>query len=458
MNRRSFLRNASGVALLGSTFGLDGLLARAALAQTGGLAGETPLERATRDNGGYGPLKSALSRNTGQPLIELPPGFQYTVFGQVGTKMSDGHTTPSEHDGMAAFTAANGQVCLVRNHEVGPRSKSIAGAADSYDAVAPGGTTTMLVNPQTRELVRDWVSLSGTVKNCAGGPTPWNTWISCEETVVGQEKDNFGKEHGYCFEVPLTDGIAKPVPLKSMGRFVHEAIAVDPDSGIIYLTEDRDTSGLYRFLPARPGVLAEGGKLQMLRVRGRAEYDTRKGQKAGAPLAADWVDIKDPDPAAAGTNALAVYEQGMAQGGATFARLEGAWFGRGADGASHIYVNATSGGDKQHGQVWQYKPQGTDEGELTLLFESPDASVLKSPDNLCVSPRGNLVLCEDADNVFFLRGLTTQGQIFNIARAEGKDSEFAGATFSPDGQTLFVNIQNPGQTLAIWGPWQNGTL
>jgi secreted PhoX family phosphatase len=188
-------------------------------------------------------------------------------------------------------------------------------------------------------------------------------------------------------------------------------------------------------------------------VKDKPDYDTRKGQAVGKPLPVRWVDIADPDPSAAGTNERAVFEQGLAKGGATFARLEGCWYGSG-----RIFLNSTSGGDKERGQVWQYRPLGPSDGELTLLFESRDPAILNAPDNLCVSPRGGLVLCEDAEQEIYVRGLTPKGKIFDFAKNILDNSEFAGATFSPDGRTLFLNIQTPGWTFAIWGPWENGAL
>jgi secreted PhoX family phosphatase len=170
-------------------------------------------------------------------------------------------------------------------------------------------------------------------------------------------------------------------------------------------------------------------------------------------MAAEWVDIKDPDPKNATEKEAAVFEQGVAEGGATFGRLEGCWYGNGL-----IYMNSTDGGDAKMGQIWQYQPQGLQGGALTLLFESPRKEVLESPDNVCVSPRGGLVICEDGDGENYLRGLTQDGRLFDFAMNALNDSEFAGSCFSPDGQTLFVNIQKPGLTLAIWGPWERGSF
>lgn len=466
-DRRTFLRHSTLAG--GALFGLQGLIARTTLAQPANA-------RAFKGSGGYGPLIPTLTENTNEELLALPEGFKYKVFGKVGTPMSDGYLTPPRHDGMAAF-AVGGQIRLVRNHEVRGNAPSpalfpIGDPSKSYDVSAGGGTTTLIVDPTTRELVRDFVSLSGTHTNCAGGPTPWGSWITCEETNFGTDR-GFSQSHGYCYEVSAAaNGQVTPVPIKAMGRFFHEALAIDPATGIVYLTEDTGsavvTAGFYRFIPDEPGNLATGGRLQMLALRHRPNYDTRAGQMGllGRRLLTRWVDINDPDPPDAEADTLAVYKQGFAKGGATFARLEGCWHSNG-----YIFFDATNGGDAGLGQIWQYRPVNRSSGHLTLIFESPSVDVLDKPDNLCVSPRGGLLLCEDGSGEQFLRGLTTRGRIFDFARnlvynrdANGnlivplESNEFAGATFSADGETLFVNILTPGMTFAIWGPWEEGAL
>ena len=408
---------------------------------------------------GYGPLAPVRDETTRLPLLDLPSGFRYRSFGWIGDPLARGLATPGLHDGMAAFPGRGGRVRLVRNHEL--RAGPAIAPRPLYDRNGCGGTTTLDFDTRTGSVTDAQVSLAGTAVNCAGGPTPWGSWLSCEETVLGPGGGNdFEEPHGYIFEVPA-NGRATAEPLRAMGRFVHEAIAVDPDTGIVYETEDQQTSGLYRFLPAEAGNLAAGGRLEMLAVAGAPEADLRAGQRTGDWRDVQWVPIDDPDPADAGPNT--VFAQGREGGGATFRRLEGIWYGGG-----RIYVVATEGGDVRAGQVWEYEP-GRE--RMRLLFESPGPDVLDMPDNLCVSPRGGIVLCEDGRDGNFLRGLRTDGRIFPFARntvvldgrpngisGDFRSSEFAGATFSPDGRWLFVNVQIPGVTLAITGPWADGAL
>lgn len=443
IDRRTFLRAGAGLGLAMTAGPLDvlGLFgpSRAEAAAT------TPAARWAPDNGGYGPLKPA------GPVLELPEGFSYVRFGNEGEPMDGGAPTPGHHDGMAVFPAGPGAVRIVRNHESTERGKAFARPA--YDPVATGGTTTMVFDTRAGRLLSSFPSLAGTYCNCAGGPTPWGSWLSCEEGTIGT-RAGFERLHGYVFEVPADgDGPAEPVPLKAMGRFVHEAVAVDPASGIVYLTEDRPTAGFYRFVANTPGVLRAGGRLQMLAVDGRPRYDTRASQSVGVAFPATWVDIDDPDPHDAGWNPLSVFNQGLRLGGATFGRLEGCCLDR-----DRVLLNATAGGDAGCGQVWEYRPQPDGGGTLRLVFESPSAQFLRQPDNVTVSPRGGVLLCEDHDGSDRLIGLDPQGRPFEFARNRLGKGEFAGLTYGPVGNWLFVNIQRPGMTLAITGPWQRGSL
>lgn len=423
---------------------------------------------------GYGELSPAAAINTGEKHLALPTGFEYRIIGKAGSPLADGRTTPRAHDGMATFKVGR-ELRVVRNHEVTggkiPRPGSAIGAGNHYDATAGGGTTTLIIDPKTREIVRDFVSLSGTLINCCGGPTPWGSWISCEETTLGKATridtvtkatiGGFPKPHGYCFEVPASANTNVPaIPLKAMGRFEHEAAAVDRKTGVVYLTEDLNPCGFYRFLPKRNKRLAEGGVLQMLAVKGTDQYDTRKGQKQNVMLPASWVTIDDPDPEICDVDTQAVSKQGRAKGGAIFARLEGCC----ADKEGRIYFTSTSGGNNGGGQIWRYDPSNRDGGTLTLLFESPGRDILDMPDNVCVMPKSRLLfVCEDSDYVGqggspenYIRVLAPDGRMADFARniIPGLErGEFAGVTFSPDGKTLFFNIQPAGETYAVWGDW-----
>jgi secreted PhoX family phosphatase len=454
LDRRTFLGRSARIAA-GAVVGahaLQGLVARQALAAIGCPSQAAPGE------GGYGDLQPA------GPELALPAGFTYVKFSVTGTPMSDGRPTPSAHDGMAAFALPNGHIRLVRNHEIPglatPGLVTVTGdLTRGYDRGGFGGTTSLelkVTRHGERRLLRDFVSLSGTIMNCAGGPTPWGSWLSCEESTQGGAPLRL--PHGYCFEVPAqAKEEVRAVPLKAMGRFTPEAVAVDPTTGIVYETEDRSEAGFYRFIPDVPGVLA-AGRLEMLAIAGQPNYDTSAGEQVGQPpLPVTWVPIMDPDPADAEANPSAVYGQGFAMGAARFRRLEGCWSGNGS-----IFFNSTSGGDAGLGQVWEYQPAVGAEGQLVLRFESTTPDCLDGPDNLTVSPRGGILICEDGGGEQYLRGLTSSGKIFDFAQNLITTREFAGATFSPDGQTLFVNIQgdvaNLGMTFAIWGPWEQGAL
>lgn len=445
--RRTFLRHA---ALAGAAITMPLSALADAVRRDGG-----PSEAR-----GYGPLRPVSDETTGLPLLQLPEGFRYRSLGWAGDALTGGGVTPEAHDGMAAFAGRDGLIHLVRNHEIEVRPAF--DARRCYDPGAGGGTTTLDIDAATGGVVRSVVSLSGTMRNCAGGPTPWGSWLTCEESVLGPADDPALREsHGYVFEVPAA-GDTTAQPLKALGRFVHEAVAVDPGSGIVYQTEDADRAGLYRFVPAVPGRLHEGGRLQMLAVRGRPKADLRKGQLTNVPMGVYWVDIEVADPGTHGRGLeVSVFEQGHRRGAATFARLEGASF---SDG--RLYVTSTSGGNADVGQVWELSLAAE---ELRLVYESPGIHELNMPDNLTVSPRGGLVLCEDGTENPCVHALTRDGRIARLVRnnvvlngernnlrGDYRGSEFAGATFSPDGRWLFVNVQRPGITVAITGPWERG--
>jgi len=388
-------------------------------------------------------------------LLDLPRGFQYRAFSRVGDRMSAGRPVPDRHDGMAAFPGPNNTTILVRNHEHSPGDPTGVEAPDNlkYDPTNKGGTTTLIVGPN-RQLIRDYASLAGTYRNCAGGVTPWGSWISCEENTSTPETNrpgnanNVTKRHGYNFEVPsLAEGLVNPEPLVAMGRFNHEAVAIDPRTGIVYETEDRGDGLFYRFIPTQPGNLRAGGVLEALRIQGRPQAITKTGFPIGQKFPVDWIRIEDPDPA---TDTVRV--EGFTKGAAQFSRGEGAWFGN-----NEVYFTCTNGGTAGVGQVWRYIPgaTGQDGGSIELFVESPSQEVLDFPDNVVVSPFSDLFLCEDGEGEQFVRGVTSQGQLYSFARNALNTSEFAGACFSPNGQTMFLNIYRPGTTFAIWGPWNS---
>jgi len=316
----------------------------------------------------------------------------------------------------------------------------------------------MVFDPDAGALLEAYASLSGTIRNCAGGPTPSGTWLTCEETTLVNPD---GTRHGYVFEVP-TSGLSDAQPIRAMGRFSHEATATDPSTGIVYETEDAGSSALYRYVPVDPTDLAAGGILEAMKLAGT---NTTADWAAGATAAAKWVTVDDPDWAPATPTA---WQQASAKGAARIVRGEGLWYGNGL-----VYVVSTSGGPAGQGQVFAYDPAAS---TFACVFASPSAEVLNAPDNITVSPRGGLVLCEDGSGREFLHGMSPDGDIFKFAENNvvltpelrdakgygGTDftgSEWAGATFEPkNGNWLFANLQSPGFTVAITGPWRRGAL
>lgn len=432
-DRRHFLR-ATGAAF-------------AALAASGCV--RTPLSGLASSKGiGYGEL---IPDPAG--MLDLPPGFSYRVISSLGDAMTDGGSVPDKADGMGCFDLGNGKWALVRNHELGPDNDSGGATGLAYDTVArsmvplPGGTTTIILDANTLAVERQYRSLSGTIRNCAGGVTPWGSWLSCEENV-SRADGRINKDHGYVFEVPADSrGPVDPIPLKAMGRFNHEAAAVDPATGIVYLTEDRGDSLFYRFIPTRPGKLAEGGRLQALVVDGSPDTRNWSAETVarGSWLTVRWVDVDDVE---APHDDLRV--RGAEAGASLFARGEGIWMGTG-----ELYFACTNGGAAKLGQIFRLKP-GRDQDQLQLFFESTDPNQFNYGDNLTVAPNGHLIVCEDQytdDAVNYLRGVDTDGVAYALGRLR-METELAGACYAPDGRTLFLNIYSPTRTLAITGPWR----
>jgi secreted PhoX family phosphatase len=499
ISRRAFL--ARGAAVTGSTLFASSLLSTLEVAGAAKAPPRSGADRGGWFNGGYGALRPIAAANEpgGFAYFALPAGFSYVVFGKTGTPLVSDPSVrnPVNHDGMAAFRGPMGLVRLTRNHEDrnAPGAGSVKGPeATKYDPQSGGGVTVLDYNPRRRQLVHGFIGINGTHVNCAGGIAYRHAaWLTCEETIDGPGQ-GYGEKHGYVFFLPIdaTDTVPSE-PLTAMGRFAHEAVAVDQRTGVAYLTEDAGSgrgSGFYRFLPKDAERLEQGGRLQILKVRGRPQADLREGQTLHEWLPVSWVDIENPDPdpivQAELPNPTSVFAQGYAEGGAKFNRLEGIWAAE-----RSFFFASTSGGDAKnddvnaddyhegYGQIWEYVPgRRFDDDRLRLVFESPGGSVLDSPDNLTVSPRGHLLLCEDdassadgdihplapdIEDVNRLIGLSRSGRTFEFLVNRYSDSELAGACYSPNGRTLFLNVfggadEGSGFTAAIDGPWHHGIL
>ena len=434
--------------------GLGGMSAAALLLNSGTASAQAGFGDTVPDPGG---------------VIDLPADFQYRIISPKGSPLSSGGVVPGDPDGMAAFAGpSKGMTLLVRNHEQRAGDPNPVPQKNPYDPAGPGGTTGILVDSNRKEI-SDFVTSSGTINNCAGGATPWGTWITCEEDQT--------TNHGYAFEVDPSDpeGDLSKTPIRGMGFFSHEAVDIDPSTGIAYLTEDdfrgvypddpndevvadlTTTEGgtgtrvsfLYRYIPTdksqKPGALQKGGKLQVLTLE-QANFNVDfadQGQKFGVV----WRDVNPEQP----------HEDAEDLGAARFNRLEGAYFAGGA-----FWFDDTVGGERRLGQIFRLFPSGgyDDTGDtLELFYEGSDSNNMESPDNIVVTPWGDLWFAEDeavptgGDGKNRIVGITPEGQTYVFARPRTSVSEFAGPTFAPDGKTFFVNMQGDGLTFAIWGPF-----
>ncbi|MGP3971664.1 alkaline phosphatase PhoX [Streptomyces sp. 6N223] len=468
LNRRQFVQRSAaagaGVALAGSV----GVLATAP-----GALGGSP----GRQGLGYGPLVPDP-----EGVLSLPEGFTYRVITHTGrTTLESGEFTPAEHDGTGTFEGPRGADLLVVNHEMdGPRSDydHPVPLAEGlvYDPAAPGGCTVVEV-ADGGEHVTEWVAIAGTSNNCAGGTTPWGTWLTCEETEDRAGEAGMTLDHGYVFEVDPYDRDAgrDPRPIKALGRFAHEAVVVDERRGHLYLTEDADEpNGLfYRWVPPegfRHGrgrlrtLPGDAGTLQAFKCfdsAGRFVDDLSRTTRIGTVYGVDWVDVPDRD-----ARETPIRQQ-FGPGRITRARkLEGMWWGDGGAYFVSSYAREEdSPGTPHDGQVWFYDPRRrtiTLKVRLGVNADPSQEGNLDGPDNITVSPYGGLIISEDGEGLQHLFGATEDGRTFELARnevnigteEEPEFSEFTGVTFSPDGQTLYASIQEPGILLAITGPWR----
>ena len=474
LSRRHFVQH-SALAIGAGFIGLQRYSqAQSADAVAAGSSGMPSFDR-------YGPLIEDPHQ-----IVDLPAGFSYRVLSRTGDKMDDGLVVPGYPDGMGAFVAGDGKVILIRNHEL--ESKGEGDRGDYFRRLGPygmlnedfdkvdrsllydsgaegvypslGGTSTLVYDPGTHKVDSEFLSLAGTERNCAGGITPWGTWVTCEESNETPNGE-YLEDHGYAFEVQATaePTLQKAIALKDMGRFRREAVAVDPVSGIVYMTEDMGDGLFYRFIPNTPGELAKGGKVQALAIVDRDGADTRNWRestgpklKPGQSLEVRWIDMDDVR-----SPKDDLRQRGHAKGAALFARSEGIWYGEGT-----FYFACTNGGALTFGQIFKFTPNPDESksaggGQLELFIESTDANVVQSADNLTIAPWGDLIVCEDRSSNSHLRGVTPDGRVYTFGFNARSGTEFAGACFAPGLDTLFVNIQKPGLTLAIDGPWQSGS-
>ncbi|MFJ8647323.1 alkaline phosphatase PhoX [Streptomyces sp. NPDC093546] len=385
MERRSFLRGA----VIGGTSAAFGFTlmrgaAYAAPAQPG--------------PGPYGALGAADANG-----IRLPSGFTSRVIARSGQRVgSTSYTWHNAPDGGACFADGTGWI-YVSNSEI-----SSTGGASAIKFSATGAITGA------------YRILSNTNRNCAGGATPWNTWLSCEEV-----------DTGYVYE---TDpwGVKAAVRHPAMGRFNHEAAAADPVRKVIYLTEDKSDGCFYRFVPATWGDLSTG-TLQVLKA-GTATSGTFT-----------WANVPDPDGSPTATRS-------QVSGAKKFNGGEGCYY-------ANDTVWFTTKGDNR---LWRLNlTTNTYELAYDDSLVTSGTAPLTGVDNVTGASSGDLYIAEDGGSMDICV-VTPDDVVAPFLRIEGQSgSEICGPAFSPDGKRLYFSSQrgttgtsSGGITYEVTGPFR----